>query len=130
MKTHTTIGASILAGSSSPLLQLAETIALTHHERWDGAGYPAGLSGEDIPIAGRICAVCDVYDALVSERPYKASWSREQAMDEISRQRGKQFDPTVVDAFLRLVARDGDAPAPPMGDHWDANVAAFAERSG
>ena len=130
MKTHTTLGAEILSGSRSELLQLAESIALTHHERWDGSGYPNGLAGEDIPLAGRICAVCDVYDALVSDRPYKTSWSREEAMAEIAEQRGKHFDPAIADAFLTLVARDGDAPAPPMGDHWDANVAAFAERGG
>ncbi|MDP8943758.1 MAG: CHASE2 domain-containing protein, partial [Actinomycetota bacterium] len=130
MKTHARIGASILAGSSSPLLRMAETIALTHHERWDGTGYPEGLCGEEIPLEGRICAVCDVYDALVSDRPYKASWSREEAMAEIARQRGRHFDPAIADAFLTLVARDTDASAPPMGDHWDANVAAFAERVG
>ncbi len=74
MKTHTTIGASILSGSASPLVQLSETIALTHHERWDGSGYPLGLRGEEIPLAGRICAICDVFDALLSTRPYKDPW--------------------------------------------------------
>ena len=130
MKTHAAIGASILAGSASPLLQAAETIARTHHERWDGNGYPAGLRGKEIPLEGRICAVCDVYDALVSDRPYKSSWTREAAMAEIAQQRGKHFDPAVADAFLTLAAREGDAPPPRMGDHWDANVAAFAERGG
>ena len=72
MKTHTTIGASILSGSASPLVQLSETIALTHHERWDGSGYPHGLSGEQIPLAGRICAICDVFDALLSDAPLQA----------------------------------------------------------
>ena len=71
MKTHAEIGASMLAGSPSPLVQLAEAIARTHHERWDGSGYPAGLRGEEIPLAGRICAICDVFDALLSARPYK-----------------------------------------------------------
>src|SRR5262249_45181890 len=75
MRQHTTIGANILAGSSSSLLQAAEEIARTHHERWDGQGYPARLRGDEIPLAGRICAICDVYDALISERPYKPAWS-------------------------------------------------------
>ena len=130
MKTHTTIGASVLGGSSSTLLQTAETIALTHHERWEGGGYPNGLRGEQIPLVGRIVAICDVYDALISDRPYKSKWTREEAMAEIARQRGKHFDPAIADAFLSLVARDTDGPPPPMGDHWDANVAAFAERGG
>jgi CHASE2 domain-containing sensor protein len=102
MKTHTTLGAQILSGSRSELLQLAEEIALTHHERWDGSGYPAGLAGEQIPLEGRICAVCDVYDALVSERPYKRAWSREDALAEIRRGAGSHFDPRLAEAFLRL----------------------------
>ena len=105
MREHTTIGAAILAGSSSALIQMAETIALTHHERWDGRGYPAGLAGEDIPLVGRIAAVCDVYDALVSERPYKRAWSIEEACAEIHRQRGAHFAPDVADALLAVVAR-------------------------
>jgi hypothetical protein len=108
MKTHTTIGAAILGGSSSRLLQLAETIALTHHERWDGSGYPAGLAGDDIPLPGRICAICDVYDALCSERPYKRAWSREEALEEIARCRGTHFDPRVTDAFLDLAGRPAE----------------------
>ena len=71
MQRHALIGASMLCESRSPVMQLAETIARMHHERWDGAGYPNGLSGTDIPLAGRICGICDVFDALVSERPYK-----------------------------------------------------------
>ncbi len=102
MKRHTTIGAEMLGGSRSLLLQLAERIALTHHERWDGGGYPAGLAGEEIPMAGRIVAVADVFDALTHERPYKAAWSIEDAVREIVNQRGKQFDPAVVDCFLTL----------------------------
>jgi CHASE2 domain-containing sensor protein len=102
MQTHTTIGASILAGSSSSLVQLAETIALTHHERWDGSGYPRGLAGEEIPLAGRICAICDVFDALLSPRPYKDAWPLEEVMAELERQRGSQFDPRLIDAFLPL----------------------------
>ena len=102
MKGHTTHGAAILAGSSSPLVQMAETIALTHHERWDGTGYPAGLKGEEIPLVGRICAVCDVFDALVSERPYKPEWTLEQALAQLRSERGTHFDPRVLDAFLAL----------------------------
>jgi response regulator RpfG family c-di-GMP phosphodiesterase len=103
MRRHTDVGAAILAGSSSPIMQMAEEIALTHHERWDGSGYPRGLSGEDIPIAGRICAVCDVFDALLSDRPYKDPWPLQEALGELRRERGRQFDPHVVDAFLRIV---------------------------
>jgi response regulator RpfG family c-di-GMP phosphodiesterase len=106
MKTHAQIGASILAGSSSPLLQAAEQIALTHHERWDGSGYPAGLAGEEIPLHGRICAICDVYDALVSTRPYKRAWTHEAALAEIERGAGSHFDPDLAAVFLRLQQRD------------------------
>jgi HD-GYP domain-containing protein (c-di-GMP phosphodiesterase class II) len=102
MQSHTTIGADMLAGSRSPLVQLGETIARTHHERWDGEGYPAALAGEDIPLVGRICAVCDVFDALVSTRPYKHAWSLETALAEIRRQRGRHFDPRLVDLFLAI----------------------------
>jgi putative two-component system response regulator len=102
IKTHTRIGAEILAGSRSPLLRLAERIALAHHERWDGRGYPSGLCGEQIPIAGRIVAVADVFDALTHERPYKQAWPVEKAVGEILSQVGQQFDPCVVDAFSTL----------------------------
>jgi len=102
IKTHTTTGAKILSGSSSPLLQLAEAIALTHHERWDGNGYPVGLAGETIPLAGRIVAVADVFDALTHMRPYKPVWPVEEAVAEIQRSSGRQFDPRVVEAFLTL----------------------------
>ena len=83
MQSHATIGGSILAGSSSPLLQVAEEIALTHHERWDGTGYPAGLRGEAIPLGARITAICDVFDALRSKRVYKGSWSVEDTLAEL-----------------------------------------------
>jgi putative two-component system response regulator len=102
LKRHTVIGAEILSGSLSPLLRLAEAIALTHHERWDGRGYPYGLEGEQIPLAGRIVAVADAFDALTHDRPYKPAWTIEQAVEEIARQRGRQFDGRVVDAFLGL----------------------------
>ena len=107
MQTHTTIGGQILGGSRSRLLQVAESIALTHHERWDGGGYPAGLRGEEIPLAARICAICDVYDALTSERPYKPAWTHDEALEQIVRERGTHFDPELVDAFLRMAHEIG-----------------------
>jgi putative two-component system response regulator len=100
IKTHTTIGADLLSKGSSALTRMAERIALTHHERWDGRGYPQGLHGDAIPIEGRILAVVDVFDALTHERPYKHAWKVEEALDEIARQGGWQFDPEVVAAFL------------------------------
>jgi putative two-component system response regulator len=102
LQRHTLIGAEILSGSRSPLLELAESIALTHHERWDGAGYPHRLCGVEIPLAGRIVAVADAFDALTHNRPYKPAWPLERAVREISGQRGGQFDKVVVDAFLKL----------------------------
>ncbi len=102
MKRHASIGAAMLADSPSELLQLAEAIARTHHERWDGGGYPAGLAREEIPLAGRICAVCDVYDALVSPRPYKDPWPPADALAEIASLSGRHFDPELVEAFLEL----------------------------
>jgi CHASE2 domain-containing sensor protein len=100
MRRHTLEGAALLEGSRSPLLQLAEVIARTHHERWDGTGYPEGLKGEQIPLPGRIAAVCDVYDALITERPYKRAWSPDEARQEIAEQRGRHFDLAVADALL------------------------------
>ena len=102
VKTHTTIGARILSGSRFGLLKLAEEIAFSHHERWDGSGYE-GMVGEDIPLAGRIVATADVFDALTQKRPYKAAWPVGDAVAEITRQRGRQFDPAIVDAFLRVI---------------------------
>lgn len=104
MKLHTELGARMLSGGQFPLMQLAQEIALTHHERWDGTGY-IGLCGESIPMAGRIVTVSDVFDALISERVYKNAWSRERAIEEIQRQSGRQFDPRVVEAFLQVVDR-------------------------
>jgi putative two-component system response regulator len=101
-KTHAVIGAGILSGSDSKLLRLAEQIALTHHERWDGSGYPKGLRAEQIPLPGRIVAIADVFDALTHDRPYKPAWTVQRAVQEIVAQSGKQFDPRVVDAFLEL----------------------------
>jgi len=117
MRRHTTMGAALLDGSRSPLMRLAETIARTHHERWDGTGYPAGLAGEAIPRAGRIAAVCDVFDALVSPRPYKQAWPVEEACAEIAAQSGRHFDPAVADALLAAVGRE--RPADPG---WRADV--------
>jgi putative two-component system response regulator len=108
MRRHTTTGAELLAGSSSPLLRTAEAIARTHHERWDGGGYPAGLRGEDIPLAGRIAAICDVYDALTSERPYKAAWTVEAALAYVREQGGAQFDPRLAATFVAML--DGERP--------------------
>lgn len=102
MKEHAAIGAAILAGSRSPLIQMAETIAGTHHEWWDGSGYPAGLAGEEIPLVGRICAICDVFDALTSKRPYKEAWTPRAALAEIRRLSGSHFDPRLVELFLGL----------------------------
>jgi putative two-component system response regulator len=102
MERHALIGAAMLGDSDSPLLQLAETIARTHHERWDGTGYPAGLAGEAIPLAGRICAIVDVFDALVSERPYKHAWDLTAALDLLEVERGRHFDPTLAEAFIAI----------------------------
>jgi putative two-component system response regulator len=103
MQTHTTLGADILSGSRYPLLQLAEEIARSHHERWDGTGYPYGLAGEAIPLSGRIVAVADVFDSLTHERPYKRAWTVRETLAEVESNSGKHFDPAVVEALLRIV---------------------------
>jgi len=99
MQTHTTIGGEILSGDDSELLSMARVIALSHHEKWDGSGYPNGLSGENIPLVGRVVALADVFDALTSVRPYKQAWTVEAAMDYMDANRGKHFDPHLVDLF-------------------------------
>ena len=106
VKRHAELGAAILSGSSSDVLQLAEEIALTHHEWWDGNGYPGGLRGEAIPLSGRIVGLADVFDALTHDRPYKTAWPVEQALDQIRALSGRQFDPHVVGAFAKLVVHD------------------------
>ncbi|MCL4512835.1 MAG: response regulator, partial [Candidatus Eremiobacteraeota bacterium] len=102
VKFHTVLGSRILSGSKSKLLQMAELIALTHHERWDGTGYPTGLKGKDIPFVSRLCSLADVFDALTSKRPYKEPWPVEKAADEIKRLKGVNFDPELTDLFLEI----------------------------
>ena len=99
MMRHVEMGAQILAPARSPVLRLAAEIARTHHERWDGNGYVAGLAGEEIPLSGRITALADVWDTLTHERPYKPAWSEERALAEIASGSGAHFDPRVVEAF-------------------------------
>jgi putative two-component system response regulator len=118
MKTHTTIGAEILSGSSSPMLQMAHTIALCHHERWDGAGYPAGLAGAAIPEPARLVAIVDVFDALTHDRVYRPAMPEDRVLSIIERGHGTHFDPNLLEAFMRIqpelpqIARDNpDGPA-------------------
>lgn len=100
MKTHTTIGADILSGHHSPLMNAARIIALSHHEKWNGQGYPEGTAGGNIPLFGRITALCDVFDALTMARPYKPAWTVDAAVALIRAERGEHFDPRLVDIFL------------------------------
>jgi len=103
MKTHAQIGADIIGDSDSELMKMAKTIALTHHEKWDGNGYPNGLKGEEIPVEGRISAICDVFDALTSARPYKEAWPVQKAVDLINNESGKHFDPKLVSIFNQIL---------------------------
>ena len=105
MRTHTMVGAELLSKSNIPHMQMAEEIARNHHEWWDGSGYPSTLSGSAIPLAARITALADVFDALTHKRPYKQAWPIDKALDEIARLKGKQFDPQLTDCFLVLVER-------------------------
>jgi putative two-component system response regulator len=105
MRTHTTVGAELLSKSNIPHMQMAEEIARHHHEWWDGSGYPAGQSGSAIPLASRITALADVFDALTHQRPYKVAWPIDAALDEIARLKSRQFDPQLTDLFIVLVGR-------------------------
>lgn len=120
MKTHASIGAMIIGDHDSELLRMAKVIALTHHEKWDGSGYPRGLTGETIPIEGRIVAIADVFDALTNERPYKHAWTHDEAVQYMATQSGASFDPELLDLFLGLVPQIeqigrhfSDAPSKP-----------------
>ena len=133
MQEHVTIGARILAEGKFAVLQLAREIALTHHERWDGSGYPGGLAQEAIPMSGRIVAVADVFDALTHDRPYKQAWPLGDAVAEIERLAGCHFDPQVVAAFAALdhasllapVERyDLELPAPPLRAATESDASA------
>ena len=103
MKQHATIGYEILAGSELPIITAAATIAHQHHEKYDGSGYPHGLKGEEIHVFSRIVAVADVFDALLHKRCYKAAWTLDDVLALIREQRGKHFDPKVVDAFFESI---------------------------
>ncbi len=100
MQSHATIGAEIIGEHDEGMLALAREIALTHHEKYDGSGYPAGLAGDAIPLTGRIVAIADVFDALTSVRPYKRAWTEAEAIDHMVQQKGKHFDPALVDLFV------------------------------
>jgi putative two-component system response regulator len=103
MKTHTTLGADLLSDGLCELTQAGCTIALGHHEKWDGSGYPSGLAGDEIPLFARICGLCDVFDALTSDRVYKAAWTLEEAAAYIHAQAGQHFDPLLVQGFSRIL---------------------------
>ncbi|MBF0483497.1 MAG: response regulator [Candidatus Omnitrophica bacterium] len=103
MKGHATIGGNLLAGSKSHLLQVAHDIALSHHEKWDGSGYPQKSNGIQIPLSGRICCIADVFDALTSKRPYKEPWSIEKTIEELKKGKGIHFDPVLIDKFLEIM---------------------------
>ena len=104
MRSHSTVGAELLSKSNIPHMQMAEEIARHHHEWWDGSGYPARLSGSAIPLAARITALADVFDALTHKRPYKPAWPIDTALSEIERLKGRQFEPELADRFIVLVA--------------------------
>jgi putative two-component system response regulator len=127
MQTHAATGHQLLTGSASPLLQLAASIALTHHERFDGTGYPRRMAGHDIPIEGRIAAVADVFDALTSDRVYRPALPIDEAIELMDAERGRHFDPIILDTFLagisathnatRPAARAGSAPTVAHAGH-------------
>jgi HD-GYP domain-containing protein (c-di-GMP phosphodiesterase class II) len=120
VETHAEEGHRLLRGSSSSILHLAATIALSHHEKWDGTGYPRGVAGEAIPIEGRIVAIADVFDALTSDRVYRKAFSLDQAVEMMMQQRGRHFDPVLLDAFMEVLDNTGpDARAKTSGDPTD-----------
>lgn len=105
MDTHTTIGAQILAGSTSPVIQMGERVALSHHEKWDGTGFPQGLAGEGIPLEARICSVVDFFDALTMDRPYRAAMPNDEVVEMMIAEKGTRFDPRALDVFIRVRER-------------------------
>jgi putative two-component system response regulator len=108
MKEHVDVGVRLLAQGHSELMVLAEEVALSHHERWDGSGYPRGLAGDDIPLVGQIVAVADVFDTLISRRPYKSAWPIETAVAEVRRKSGSWFSPRLVEAFMTVLAENSE----------------------
>ena len=129
MKTHTTIGAEILSGSRVPLLVLAKEIAFTHHEQWDGLGYPRGLKGEIVPLAGRIVSVADAYDAMTNDRPYRKARSAQEALDTLRRGAGSQWDETIVGVFETTRVPIEDDKGTDAGRAGAAPLRGTAERS-
>ena len=113
LKTHTILGARLLSGGESPILQAAEEIALYHHENWDGTGYTPGLGGEEVPLPARIAAVADVFDSMIHDRPYAKGWPVDDSIEWIADHKGQKFDPAVVEAFLRT---DPQSTLPPLED--------------
>jgi hypothetical protein len=107
VETHAEEGHRLLRGSSSSILDLAASIALSHHEKWDGSGYPRGLAGEEIPVEGRIVAIADVFDALTSDRVYRKAFAVEKAVEMMLADRGRHFDPVLLDAFMEVLGRSG-----------------------
>ena len=103
MQTHVDIGVEILSGSSSMLMDMAAEVAQNHHEKWDGSGYPRAIAGENIPLTGRVVAVADVFDALITERPYKKAWPVEEAVEYLKEQSGKHFEPKLIDLFIAIL---------------------------
>jgi putative two-component system response regulator len=123
MERHVLLGAALLDGSEDELLTVARSIALTHHENWDGSGYPQGLKGGEIPLEGRIVAICDVLDALMSRRPYKEAWDDTQAIRYIVEESGRKFDPLIVDLMLEALPELLSVREEVPGDSWVARHA-------
>ena len=127
MKKHPAIGAGIIGRHEHPLLNTARIVALTHHEKWDGSGYPRGLVGEQIPLVGRIVSIADVFDALTSERPYKHAWPVQEAVDFLKQQSGSQFDPRLVELFLAKLPEVLRVRAMHVDQPQVVTLAAYAE---